>query len=215
VTKDVTSHVVTLVAAYVFVISGMGINLHTAWSQGATDVTGIIFVGLGIASDLLSFCLPRWASALWHQGSKARALAASGIYIVAFIYSIFNSIGFFATNLTDTTEARAQRITPAVELAQRRADTLAKSRADECKSGRGDRCRELEALERKGLDDFAAARRNVAEQADPQVSKSAALIEWLTLGRLKSSPDDIAMWRLLLMVLLPQLGGLLFWVARP
>jgi hypothetical protein len=60
-----------------------------------------------------------------------------------------------------------RRVTPAVELAQRTADTLTRSREDECRK-RGDRCRDLEAQERKALADLAAARGEVRAMADPQ-----------------------------------------------
>src|SRR5258705_4322838 len=65
------------------------------------------------------------------------------------------------------TEARGDRMAPAVELAHRTVNTLAKSREDECKK-RGDHCRDLEAQERKALADLAVARAEVRAHADPQ-----------------------------------------------
>jgi hypothetical protein len=58
---------------------------------------------------------------------------------------------------------RGDGVTPAVELAQRAADTLTKSRWH-----RGERCRALEAEERKALADLAAARAAVRAHADPE-----------------------------------------------
>jgi hypothetical protein len=52
----------------------------------------------------------------------------------------------------------------------------------------------------------------VAQSADPQVVKAAALVAWFS--PLRPSEDDLAMVRLALLTLLPQLGGLVLMVAR-
>jgi hypothetical protein len=86
---------------------------------------------------------------------------------IALLVVFFASSGFVLNTISTGVELRSDRITPAVELAQRTADTLTKSRADECRK-RGDRCRTLETEERKALADLAAARADVRAQADPQ-----------------------------------------------
>jgi hypothetical protein len=79
----------------------------------------------------------------------------------------FAASGFVLSNVSAGSDPRAERITPAVALAQRTADTIAKSREDECKK-RGDRCRALEAQERQALADLTAVRAEVRAMADPQ-----------------------------------------------
>src|SRR5262249_19693214 len=79
----------------------------------------------------------------------------------------FAASGFVLNTISTGIETRGDRVTSAVELAQRTADTLARSRADECRK-RGERCRDLEAQERKALADLAAAHAEVRAHADPQ-----------------------------------------------
>jgi hypothetical protein len=219
VTKSVTNvtkwpRITTLsVAAFGLLVTGLGINAMTAWSQGASDWSRPFYFILGIAADLASYVLPSRASILWQQGRQSYSIVAWFMYLFVLAFSLLASTGFAAFNLTETAAVRAERITPASENAQRLADRIAKSRGDECKR-RGDRCRELEAQERNVIADVKAAWDKVAAEADPQVTKTAALIGWITLGRVKPDAEDIANARLVLMTLLPQFGGLLRLVAR-
>src|SRR5262249_35480507 len=123
-----------------------------------------------------------------------------------------NSLGFASLNLSETATVRAERITPAVSDAQRQLDTLSASRASECQK-RGDRCRQLEKDEQAAMERLRQARENVSANADPQITAAAKLIAWVTLGRFHPSADDFAMLRLLLLTLLPQLGGLVLMLA--
>jgi hypothetical protein len=84
---------------------------------------------------------------------------------VALVVVFFAASGFVLTNISNGTEVRADRVTPAVQLAQRTADTLARSRQDGCRK-RGDRCRE--AKEREALADLASARAEAKVTADPR-----------------------------------------------
>lgn len=87
---------------------------------------------------------------------------------VALVVVFFAASGFVLTNISNGTEVRADRVTPAVQLAQRTADTLARSRQDECRK-RGDRCRDLGgAKEREALADLASACAEAKVTADPQ-----------------------------------------------
>jgi hypothetical protein len=148
------------------------------------------------------------------SGQWARSVIAWCIvWPILFTFALLASTGFAATNLADTIMVRASRNTPTVELAQRLADTLTRSREDECRR-RGDRCRDLEALERQALADLKAERSKVAEGADPQANKAAGLIAWLTAGGIKPGAEDIANFRLTLLTVLPQLGGVLLLVGR-
>lgn len=86
---------------------------------------------------------------------------------VALTVVFFAASGFVLTNISNGTELRGDRITAAVQLAQRTADTLTKFREEECKK-RGDRCRDLEARERQALAELASARAEARATADPQ-----------------------------------------------
>jgi hypothetical protein len=65
--------------------------------------------------------------------------------------------------------------------------------------------------QRDALDD---AMRTVAASADPQTEAAAKIVTWLSLGTIRPTGDDFAMVRLILLALLPQLGGILLMVGR-
>jgi hypothetical protein len=50
--------------------------------------------------------------------------------------------------------------------------------------------------------------------SDPQSDGASKLVRWLSFDRVVPSADDFAMFRLALLTLLPQLGGLLLMIAR-
>jgi hypothetical protein len=88
------------------------------------------------------------------------------------------------------------------------------SRDRECNGGVGKNCRLREDAVselRKGLD---AAMATVEQSADPQIETAARVIVWASVGLLTPKPNDIAMLRLLLLALLPQVGGILLMIAR-
>ena len=107
--------------------------------------------------------------------------------------------GFAALNITDATAARSN---PSIELVQRKVDALTQSRTAECVH-RGPLCRDLEVREQEALVQLAVVR---DRSADPQIVGVARLIG--------TFPERVAMARLGLMTLLPQVGGLLLLVAR-
>jgi hypothetical protein len=55
---------------------------------------------------------------------------------------------------------------------------------------------------------------NVAQAADPQAVAAVKLVSWVTAGAISPNENDFSMLRLMLLCLLPQLGGLLVMVAR-
>jgi hypothetical protein len=62
------------------------------------------------------------------------------------------------------------------------------------------------------LVELAGARAVAAQTADPQVANAVRLVAWMT--PLRPTENDLAMVRLALLTLLPQLGGLVLMVAR-
>jgi hypothetical protein len=54
----------------------------------------------------------------------------------------------------------------------------------------------------------------VGKTADPQTDAAIRIVAWATCGILQPSGDDFAMLRLVLLALLPQIGGILLMVAR-
>jgi Flp pilus assembly protein TadB len=88
---------------------------------------------------------------------------------VALVVVFFAAGGFAVTNLNAGVDARAERSTAEIVLAQRRLDTVTTSRAAEC-ARRGERCRKLEAEERDAIAALERLQANVKSDADPQAA---------------------------------------------
>jgi hypothetical protein len=105
-------------------------------------------------------------------------------------------------------------VTPAIAGAQATLNDAMAARDRECKSGVGKFCREREAavVERRQLLDSAVA--SVGQSADAQSDAAIKLVTWLSHGLLRPTMEDFAMLRLVLLALLPQIGGILLLVGR-
>jgi hypothetical protein len=131
-----------------------------------------------------------------------------------FAFALVSSVGFTSLNISDVTAHRAAIVTPAVVTARDALRDATAARDRECKSGAGKYCRVREATvtERQtALDQAMAA---VAATADPQSRAAMALVAWITAGHLAPSENDLAMLRLCLLALLPQIGGVLLMVGN-
>jgi hypothetical protein len=88
------------------------------------------------------------------------------------------------------------------------------ARDRECKSGVGKFCREREAAVAERRQRLDTAMASVGRTADPQAEAAIKLVAWVSFGALHPSADDFAMLRLVLLALLPQIGGVLLMVGR-
>jgi hypothetical protein len=189
-------------AAFGMFVVGLAINGWYGRSLGSTEVSGWLFLAVGIVSDIAAFVLPTWALHL-------RPMLAAVAWALAF--ALLASVGFASLNIADTTTARSWR-SPAVEAEQRALEDARLVRDWECRRGVGPICRQRQdgmVVRQRKLDEA-----RLAVVADPQIYGASKLIAWITLGRVAPSADDLAMLRLSLLTLLPQLGGLLLMVAR-
>ena len=112
------------------------------------------------------------------------------------------------------TLARASRVTPAVPTAQAALSDAMAARDRECKGGVGKFCREREAAVADRRQVFDVAMRSVEQTADPQTEAAIRIVAWLSRGALQPTGDDFAMLRLVLLALLPQIGGILLMIGR-
>jgi hypothetical protein len=197
-------------------LAGVGVtqNGWYARSLGATETTGTLFLVLGVASDMVALVMPSVASTAWQSRHRATALAGWLVWLVTLVFALVSSIGFAATNIADVTMVRASRTTPAVTAASAALADAVSVRDRECAHGLGPFCRQREQAvvdRRQALD---AAMQTVAGTADPQALAAVNLVAWVTAGAVRPTEDDIGMLRLMLMVLLPQAGGLLLMVGR-
>ena len=88
------------------------------------------------------------------------------------------------------------------------------ARDRECKGGAGKFCREREATVNELRQALDAAMQAVGQAADSQTDAAIRIVAWATHGTLKPTGEDFAMLRLILLALLPQIGGILLMVGR-
>jgi hypothetical protein len=124
------------------------------------------------------------------------------------------SIGFASVNIADVTLSRASRVTPAVTVAQTALGDAMAARDRECGGGVGKFCREREAVVSERRKSVDVAMRSVELTADPQTTAAVRVVAWITRGLLQPTGDDFAMLRLILLALLPQIGGILLMIGR-
>ncbi len=205
-----------LLVAAAFALAGVGITTNGwfARSLGSSDIAGWLFLAIGVAADLAALVMPSCAAGLWHSRQRATSLAGWAVWAMTFVFAVTAGIGFASVNITDVTAARAARVTPAVTAAQSALSDAMSARDRECVHGVGKFCREREAAvaERRQILDTAMA--SVGQTADPQTDAAIKLVAWVTHGVLRPSGDDFAMLRLVLLALLPQIGGILLMVSR-
>lgn len=202
------------IAAVALAVVGITINGWFARSLGSSDVAGWLFLAVGVAADLVALVMPSCAAGLWQAGQRATALVGWAIWLVTFVFAVTAGVGFASTNISDVTTARASRLTPAIAGAQAALTDAMAARDRECKSGVGKFCREREAAvaERRQVLDSAVA--SVGQTADPQSDAAIKLVTWMSYGTLRPDREDFAMLRLVLLALLPQIGGILLLVGR-
>jgi hypothetical protein len=197
-------------------LAGVGVT-QNAWyarSLGATETAGLIFLAVGVASDMVALVVPSVAAMAWQARRRATAVAGWLVWLVTLAFALSGGIGFASINISDTATARASRTTPTVTAAQTALGDAMASRDRECRGGVGRYCREREQAvvdRRQALD---AAVQTVAQAADPQAVAAAKLVSWVTAGAISPSENDFSMLRLMLLCLLPQLAGVLIMVGR-
>jgi hypothetical protein len=201
-------------AAFTLAAVGLTTNGWFARSLGSSDIAGWLFLAIGVAADLAALVTPICAARLWHIGQRAASVAGWAVWAMTFVFAVVAGIGFASVNIADVTTARASRVTPAVAAAQSALSDAMSARDRECGNGLGKFCREREAAVAERRQILDAAMVPVRQTADPQMDAAIKIVAWVTLGTLRPTGDDFAMLRLVLLALLPQLGGILLMVSR-
>jgi hypothetical protein len=206
--------VILSIAAVGLGVVGITINGWFARSLGSSAVAGWLFLAIGVAADLVALVMPSCAAGLWQAGQRATALVGWTVWLVTFVFAVTAGIGFASTNISDVALARASRVTPAVTMAQAALTDAMVARDRECKGGVGKFCREREAAvaERRQILDTAMLA--VGQSRDPQTDAAVKLVTWVSDGLLRPEAEDFAMLRLILLAMLPQIGGILIMVGR-
>ncbi|HLZ05403.1 MAG TPA: hypothetical protein VKR55_25050 [Bradyrhizobium sp.] len=208
-------------ASYVLVaaalaLAGVGIVINGwfARSLGSTEAAGWLFLAIGVATDLAALAAPSCAAHLWGARQRATALVAWAVWLMTFLFAVTAGVGFASVNIADVTLARASRPTLAVSVAQAALADAVAARDRECRGGVGKFCREREAAVAERQQAVDVAMHSVEQTADPQTDAAIRLVAWLSRGSLQPSANDFAMLRLVLLALLPQIGGILLMVGR-
>jgi len=206
--------ILLMAATFALATVGVATNGWFARSLGSSDIAGWLFLAIGVAADLAALVMPSCAVGLWHTRQRATSIAGWAVWAMTFVFAVTAGIGFASVNMTDVATARAARVTPAVTVAQSALRDAMSARDRECMHGLGKFCREREAAvaERRQILDGAMA--SLGQTADPQTDAAIKLVAWVSHGVLRPSGDDFAMLRLVLLALLPQIGGILLMVGR-
>jgi hypothetical protein len=197
-------------------LAGVGLTMNGWFARtlGSTDLAGWLFLAIGVASDLVALAVPATAIQLWQTRQRATAAVAWLIWSMTFVFAVTSGIGFASVNIADATLTRASRVTPAVTIAQDALRDAVASRNRECLGGVGRFCREREQAVTERQRALDAALSSVEHAADPQTDAANKIVAWLSAGTAKPGADGFAMLRLLLLALLPQIGGILLMFGR-
>jgi hypothetical protein len=201
-------------AAFASAAVGICMNGWYARSLGSSDVAGWLFLAIGVVADVSALFLPTGCARLSAKRQRGPAAVGWLVWFATFLFAVCAGIGFASTNISDVTSSRASRATPAVTAAQTALADVTAARDRECKSGTGKFCREREAAVTGQRQALEAAMQAVEQQADPQVEAATRIVSWLTGGLVRPAGNDFAMLRLMLLALLPQMGGVLLMVGR-
>jgi hypothetical protein len=202
------------VAALALAGVGLVMNGWFARTLGSTDLAGWTFLAIGTANDVVALTVPAAAAKLWLARQRVTAAVAWLVWSASFVFALISGLGFASVNIADTALARASRVTPAVTIAQTALRDAVTSRDRECAGGVGRYCREREqtVIERQRALDAAVG--SVERASDPQTEAASKIVAWLSAGNANPTATDFAMLRLLLLSLLPQVGGLLLMIGR-
>ena len=203
------------VTAFGLALVGITMNGWFAHSLGSSQIAGWLFCAIGVAADLVALAVPSAAARHWQKSQRGTALAGWLLWLATFAFAVTAGIGFASVNISDVTSLRASRVTPAVTTAQAALSDAVTARDRECKGGVGKFCREREHIVNERRQVLDTAMRSVEQTADPQTEAAIRIVAWLSAGTVQPRENDFAMLRLILLSLLPQLGGILLMVGRP
>jgi hypothetical protein len=151
---------------------------------------------------------------LWQARRRATAAVAWLVWSTTFVFAITSGIGFASVNIADVTLTRTSRVTPAVTIAQDALRDALASRDRECRGGVGSFCRKRDEAVTERQRALGVALSSVEHAADPQTDAAFKIVAWLSAGAAKPAADSFAMLRLILLALLPQIGGILLMIGR-
>lgn len=100
--RPISAHGLT-VAALALAAVGITMNGWFAQTLGSTDLAGLLFLAIGIASDLVALAVPPTAVQLWQARRRATAIIAWLVWLATFVFAVTSGIGFASVNIADVT----------------------------------------------------------------------------------------------------------------
>ena len=114
---NVTSFALRLSA---LALAGVGLSMNAVYARslGSSDLSGWLFLALGLSADCAALALPTVAASAWRSGNRTTTASAWATWAAVFAFALLGSVGFASTSISDTVMARASRVTPQVTAAQ-------------------------------------------------------------------------------------------------
>jgi hypothetical protein len=148
-------------------VTSMEANSWYGHCLASDAAAGDIFSRLSVLAEIIACVLPTANQFYWHDGDRWTAMKGGALMMVALMVVFFAASGFVVTNLSGAIEAKAERTTPTVMMAQRALDDAKTARDRECiKVGPVCRQREDAIIDRQHKLDEAKAEVRIG--ADPQ-----------------------------------------------
>ena len=195
-------------AGITLALTSMRANAWFGYSLTADETAGWIFSTLSVTAEIIACALPTANRFYWQDGDRWTAVKGGVLMCVALMVVFFAASGFVLTNVSSATDARAERTTPTVEIAQRALNDAKAARDREC-SKVGPICRQREdtvAERQRKLDE---AKAEVRAAADPQAEALH-----VTASTLRTAKAGVMVAMCLAAGFIISFGwGLLFWTS--
>jgi hypothetical protein len=149
--------------------TSMQANAWFGHSLTPDPAAGEVYSHLSVAAEVLATLLPTGIMFYGRDRRVFTAIRGWALTAIALVVVFFAAGGFAVTNLNASTEARAERETPAMHDLHVLVAGLDKSIASECIK-RGAKCRDLEAQRAAANERLVSERASLKAAADPQAA---------------------------------------------
>src|SRR6266852_5792480 len=85
-----------LLVTAAFALAGVGVTMNGAFARslGSSDVSGWLFLAIGVAADMVALAIPSCAARLWGTHRRAAASAGWAVWFMSFVFAVTAGIGF-------------------------------------------------------------------------------------------------------------------------
>lgn len=196
-----------LLTSALFLVT-LACNASFTYDRASNPNYKLLLACLGGLFESILFLLPTLAIFLW-QGKIIQKCCSvfvwiTGIPLLAIV--LLSSLGFASTNLSESNAGKVEH-DPTVIAAKAGLDAAVVVAKQECVK-LGPVCRQRQDEEIKARQAVTEATNNVRAAADSMATAVSTVVSWVSAGRYKPTPDDIATIWLILIAVSPQLCGI-------